>query len=109
MKNKFFENLKKIDPENFEYKVDREFEEETGIKGKRFQTIIRSGGKSANVDEVRKLLSFFTRKKGRKVEFDELFGMSGEDSDVSDIENDLDALDNPDDSDDIDIDISDDF
>lgn len=107
MKNKFLEMLKKIDPENFEYKVDREFEDETGIKGKRFQSIIKSGGKSANVDEVQKLLNFFTKKKGRKVKFDELFG--AEDSDISDIENDLDNLDGADDSNDIDIDISDDF
>ena len=76
MKNKFIENLKKIDPENFEYKVDRDFEEETGIKGKRLQAIIKSGGKSANVEEVEKLLEYYTKKNGRKVDFDDLFGNS---------------------------------
>ena len=74
MKNKFLENLKDIDPENFEYKVDRDFEEETGIKGKRLQAIIKSEGKSASVDEVEKLLDYYTKKKGKKIEFNDLFG-----------------------------------
>lgn len=74
MKNNFIENLKKIDPENFEYKVDRDFEDETGIKGKRLQAIIKSSGKSASVDEVNRLLDYYSRKKGRKIEFNDLFG-----------------------------------
>lgn len=74
MKNNFIENLKKIDPENFEYRVDRDFETKTGIKGKRLQAIIRSEGKVANVDEVGKLLEYYSEKKGKRVEFRDLFG-----------------------------------
>ena len=76
MKNNFLNNLRNIDPENFEYKVDRDFEDETGIKGKRLQAIIKSEGKVASVDEVDKLLDYYTRKKGVKVQFSDLFGKS---------------------------------
>ena len=78
MNNKFLDNLRKIDPENFEYKVDKEFEDETGIRGKRLQTIIKSGGKAASVHEVNSLLNYYSNKQGRKVEFYELFGKENE-------------------------------
>jgi hypothetical protein len=74
MDNAFLDNLQKIDPENFEYKVDRDFEDETGIKGKRLQAIIKSEGKEATITEAGKLLEYYSKKKGRKVAFDELFG-----------------------------------
>jgi hypothetical protein len=39
MNKRFLDFLLEVDLENFEYRVDKEFEAETGIRGKRFQTI----------------------------------------------------------------------
>ncbi len=72
--NKFLDNLRKFDPENFEYKVDKDFEAETGIRGKRLQSIIKSGGTVASVQEANSLLEYYSHKQGRKLEFYELFG-----------------------------------
>jgi len=77
MVNKFLDRLKAFDPENFEYKVDKEFELETGIRGKRLQTIIKTGGKAANIGEANSLLDYYSKKQGRKLEFYELFEQEG--------------------------------
>lgn len=73
MKKTFLDKLKSLDPDNFEYKVDKTFELETGIRGKRLQTIIKTGGKAASVQEVNSLLKYYGVKQGRILDFYELF------------------------------------
>lgn len=77
MKNTFLNKLKALDPDNFEYKVDKAFELETGIRGKRLQTIIKTEGKAASVQEANSLLKYYGVRQGRILEFYELFEKDG--------------------------------
>lgn len=82
MANKFLNKLKKLDPKNVEYKVDKNFESETGIHGKRFQAIVRSGGKDASTDEARRLISYFSKTSGKNLSFYDIFTEDGADEDL---------------------------
>jgi hypothetical protein len=73
--NKFFNFLWGNVNENFSYKVDKDFEEQTGIRGKRFQTILKSGGADASYKETQILLQYFSQKLQRTITPDELFGV----------------------------------
>lgn len=78
MTNKFLNKLKRLDPKNVEYKVDKKFESETGIRGKRFQAIVKSGGKDASVEEVHHLLAYFSRTSGKELSFYDIFSEDGD-------------------------------
>ena len=74
MNKKFLDFLLEVDLANFEYRVDKEFEAETGIRGKRFQTILKTGGADASYAEMQSLLKFYSKKAGRTLTHEELFG-----------------------------------
>ena len=82
MNNKFLNKLKRLDPKNVEYKVDKEFEKETGIHGKRFQAIVRSGGREASVEEARKLVTYFSKTSGKNLSFYDIFTEDGAEEDL---------------------------
>lgn len=68
----FLENLKRIDPEGFVYNPPSDLKKI--INPKRLNRIIKSNGKDAKVDEIQKLLDYYTEKAGRDIGFDDLFG-----------------------------------
>lgn len=78
-KNKFLQNLKSIHPEGFIEKYELPDDLKDEINPNRMWSIIKSDGKSAKVDEVQKLLDYYSRKTGKDISFDDLFGNSEDD------------------------------
>jgi hypothetical protein len=74
MNKRFLDFLLEVDLENFEYRVDKEFEAETGIRGKRFQTILKTGGADASYTEMQSLLRYYSKKTDKNLTPDDLFG-----------------------------------
>lgn len=82
MNNKFLNKLKRLDPKNVEYKVDKNFEAETGIHGKRFQAIVKSGGKDASVEEANRLIAYFSKTSGKNLSFYDIFTTDGSEEEL---------------------------
>jgi predicted GTPase len=76
IENKFLQSIKKIDPEGFveKYNIDRKFEEETGITGKRFSALVQSEARTVTLEEMKALLEYYKKKTGiENIQYSDLF------------------------------------